>query len=79
MERGWGWVWRSWQKGEEVISVEEAGCVEVGCVGVVDLLGIVGFVWGIGFVLEMDDLMVVLMQIIDDGLHENMQFWNEIE
>ena len=46
---------------------EEVGCVEVGAVGVV------------GFVLEMEGLMVIVIGMIGDGLHENMQIWNEIE
>ena len=45
----------------------KVGCVEVGAVGAV------------GFVLEMHDLMVIMMGTIGDGLHENMQIWNEIE
>ena len=50
-----------------MVSVEEACCVEISSVGVV------------GFVLEMEGLMVIVIGMIGDGLHENMQIWNEIQ
>ena len=45
-----------------VVVGKEVGCVGVGSMGLV------------GFVLEMVDMMVIMMGIIGDGLHENKQF-----